>query len=43
MSKGESFVSILDVILGGDYSTFREQRRHLQRLHQKVFGYCDED
>lgn len=42
ISRGDNFASILDAVLGGDYSTFREQRKHLRRLHEKVFGYCDE-
>lgn len=40
--EGEKFDSILDVILGGDYSTFREQRDYLRKLHVKIFGDCDE-
>lgn len=42
IAKGETFSSILEVILGGNYSTFREQRNYLRRVHEQVFGYCDE-
>lgn len=34
--------SILGVILGGNYSSFRKQRAHLQRLHERLFGPCQE-
>lgn len=42
VSAGETFDSILEVILGGDYTTFREQRDYLRKLHIKTFGHCDE-
>ncbi|KAK7744223.1 hypothetical protein SLS53_003744 [Cytospora paraplurivora] len=42
IAKGESFNSILEVVLGGNYSTFREQRDYLRRVHEQRFGYCDE-
>lgn len=42
IAKGESFKSIVEVILGGNYSTFREQRNYLRQVHEQVFGYCDE-
>ncbi|ROW08385.1 hypothetical protein VMCG_03093 [Cytospora schulzeri] len=42
IAKGESFKSILEVILGGNYSTFREQRNYLRSVHENRFGYCDE-
>ncbi|KUI52914.1 Poly(A) RNA polymerase protein 2 [Cytospora mali] len=42
IAKGENFKSILEVILGGNYSTFREQRNYLRQVHENRFGYCDE-
>lgn len=42
IAKGESFNSILEVVLGGNYATFREQRDYLRRVHEQRFGYCDE-
>lgn len=42
IAAGEEFDSILEVILGGNYSTFREQRTYLRQLHEKIHGYCDE-
>ncbi|KAF3761580.1 hypothetical protein M406DRAFT_295252 [Cryphonectria parasitica EP155] len=42
VAAGEHHDSILSVILGGNYSTFREQRQHLRKLHMKVFGFADE-
>lgn len=42
ITKGESFKSILDVVLGGNYSTFREQRNYLRSVHRNRFGYCNE-
>lgn len=42
VAAGEKFDSILEVILGGDYTTFREQRDYLRKLHIKTFGDCDE-
>ncbi|PSR81548.1 hypothetical protein BD289DRAFT_372501 [Coniella lustricola] len=41
IASGEPHDSILSVILGGNYATFREQRLHLYKLHDKVFGFDD--
>lgn len=35
-SKG----GILDVIMKGDYSSFRLQRSYLRHVHEQVFGPC---
>jgi non-canonical poly(A) RNA polymerase PAPD5/7 len=42
IARGEKHDSILEVILGGNYAQFREQRNYLRKVHHKVFGYCDE-
>ena len=42
IARGEKYDSILDIILGGNYAMFREQRNYLRKVHRKVFGYCDE-
>lgn len=42
IARGEKHNSILEVILGGNYAMFREQRNYLRKVHRKVFGYCDE-
>ncbi|KAI3395027.1 hypothetical protein diail_1850 [Diaporthe ilicicola] len=42
IARGDTCDSILGVILGGNYSMFREQRNYLRKVHHKVFGYCDE-
>ncbi|KUI69648.1 Poly(A) RNA polymerase protein 2 [Cytospora mali] len=42
IAKGENFKSILEIVLGGNYSTFREQRNYLRQVHENRFGYCDE-
>ncbi|KAJ0109802.1 topoisomerase TRF4 [Diaporthe amygdali] len=42
IARGEKSDSILEIILGGNYSMFREQRNYLRKVHRKVFGYCDE-
>lgn len=42
IARGEKHNSILEIILGGNYAMFREQRNYLRKVHRKVFGYCDE-
>lgn len=42
VARGEKHNSILEIILGGNYAMFREQRNYLRKVHRKVFGYCDE-
>lgn len=42
IARGEIHNSILEIILGGNYAMFREQRNYLRKVHRKVFGYCDE-
>jgi len=42
VAQGEKHDSILEIILGGNYAQFREQRNYLRKVHRKVFGYCDE-
>lgn len=42
IARGEKHKSILEIILGGNYAMFREQRNYLRKVHCKVFGYCDE-
>lgn len=34
---------ILDVIMKGDYSSFRLQREYLKHVHEKVLGPCSDD
>jgi non-canonical poly(A) RNA polymerase PAPD5/7 len=35
--------NILEVILKGDYSSFRDQRAYLQHVHEKTIGPCPSD
>ncbi|KAM0322590.1 hypothetical protein ACHAQA_009438 [Verticillium albo-atrum] len=39
---GTNTASILETILAGNYSSFRLQRAHLQLLHEKHIGPCDD-
>lgn len=41
IAAGEKFDSILDVVFGGNYVPFRDQRDYLHKLHVKVHGSCD--
>lgn len=34
--------SILEVILKGDYSSFRMQREYLQHIHEETIGPCSD-
>ena len=34
--------SILQVIFGGNYSSFRHQRDHLRKVHEKLYGPCED-
>lgn len=34
--------SILEAILAGNYRSFRLQRAHLRRLHEKYIGPCED-
>lgn len=44
MSKASSSASesILEVIMGGNYSSFRHQREHLRKVHEKMYGPCQD-
>lgn len=33
---------ILDVLMKGDYSSFRKQRDFLRHIHEKSIGPCDD-
>lgn len=41
IAAGEKFDSILDVVFGGNYVPFQDQRDYLHKLHVKVHGSCD--
>lgn len=38
--RGSNKASLLETILAGNYSSFRLQRAHLRRLHEKHIGPC---
>lgn len=40
VAKNPSEGGILDVILKGDYSSFRQQRNFLQHVYEKALGPC---
>ncbi|EON99225.1 putative dna polymerase sigma protein [Phaeoacremonium minimum UCRPA7] len=44
MIKAPSAVgeSILEVIMGGNYSSFRHQRDHLRKVHERLYGPCED-
>lgn len=38
IAQGAKHHSILEVVLGGNYSSFSERRAHLHRLHTNTIG-----
>ena len=42
VGSSRSAGNILDVILKGDYSSFREQREYLRYVHEKSIGPCSD-
>lgn len=42
VSKDAKLGGILDVIMQGDYSSFRKQRAYLKRVHEQTVGPCSD-
>lgn len=40
--KDPSIGGILDVILKGDYTSFRSQRNYLRHVHEQQIGPCQD-